>query len=117
MDHAHFRSESRAGHRHRRLRQLQIAVCIALVEGVVVGFFPGVTRWVVVALAVIAVLLYITLGRSARWQSLHDVLWVLAFSQALAVIVAVLAFFFSWIAFAVAAVLAIAVLVLLVIDR
>jgi hypothetical protein len=98
------------------LRQLQIAVCIALVEGVVVGFFPGLTRWAVVALAVVAVLLYITLGRSVRWQSLHDVLWVLAFSQALAVIVAVLAFF-SWVAFAVAAVLAIAVLVLLAIDR
>ena len=117
MDHAHVKSGSPAEHRHRRLRQLQIAVGIALVEGVVVGFFSGATRWIVVALAVIAVLLYITLGRSARWQSVHDILWILAFSQALAVIVAVLAFFFSWVAFAVAAVLAVAVLVLLVIDR
>ena len=117
MDHAHVQSESPAEHRHRRLRQLQIAVGIALVEGIAVGFFSGVTRWIVVALAVVAVLLYITLGRSARWQSVHDILWILAFSQALAIVVAVLAFFFSWIAYAVAALLAVVVLVLLIFER
>jgi hypothetical protein len=116
MDHAHGTSASRAEHRHRRLQRLRIAASIALVEGVVVGFLSAAARWVVVALAVVSVALYLTHGRKTR-GSTRDVLWIAAFSQTLAVIVAVLAFFFSWIAYALAAVLAVVVIVLLLVDR
>jgi hypothetical protein len=116
MDHAHVTGESRSEHRHRRLQRLRTAASIALVEGVVVGFFSGAARWVVLALAVVSVALYLTHGRKAD-GSTHDVLWITAFSQTLAVVIAVLAFFFSWIAYALAAVLAVVVVVLLLVDR
>ena len=96
---------------------MQVAVGIALVEGLVVGFFAGGARWAVVALAAASVALYVSHGRNARRQGAHDTLWILACSQVLAVIIVVLAFFFSWIAYAVAAALAVAVLVLLIVER
>lgn len=102
---------------HRRLRRWRVAVGIALVEGVVVALSPGVTRWTVIALAVAAVALYATVGRTTTRRQLHDALWIFAFSQALAVIVAVLSFFVSWIAYTLAALLAVVVLVLLAVDR
>ena len=102
---------------HRRLRRWRLAGGIALVEGVVVVLSSGVTRWTVIALAVAAVALYVTVGRSTTRQTLHDILWIFAFSQALAVIVVIVSFFISWIAYALAALLAAVVLVLLAVDR
>src|ERR1700675_4535676 len=92
---------------HRHLRRWRVAAGIALVEGVVVALSPGVTRWTVIALAVAAVALYATVGRTTTRQRLHDALWIFAFSQALAVIVAVVSFFVSWIAYTLAALLAV----------
>ena len=102
---------------HRRLRRWRLAAGVALVESVVVALSSGVTRWTVIALAVAAVALYVTVGRSTTRQTLHDVLWIFAFSQALAVVVAIVSFFISWIAYALAALLAVVVLVLLAVDR
>jgi hypothetical protein len=116
MEHAHVTSPSRDERRHRRLQRLRIAASIALVEGVVVGFVGGASRWAVVGIAVASVVLYLKNGRKAS-GSTHDVLWIAAFSQTLAVVIAVLAFFVSWIAYALAAVLAVVVIVLLLIDR
>ena len=102
---------------HRRPRRWSVVVGIALIEGVVVALSPGITRWTVIGLAALAFVLYLTVGRSRRRGAIHEILWMFAISQALAVIVAVLAFFFSWMAYALAALLALAVLVLLLFDR
>ena len=104
-------------HQHRSLHRWHFAIGIGAVEGLVVAFLSGAARWIPIALAVVAVILYVTLGRRTRSRTVHDILWVFAFSQALAVIVAVLAFFISWIAYVVAAVLALVVIVMLILDR
>ena len=104
-------------HRHRRRRRWRLAIGIGAVEGVVVAFLSGGARWIPIGLAIVAVVLYLREGRRGHSQTRHDVLWVFAFSQAFAVIVAVLAFFVSWVAYALAAVLALVVIVMLIVDR
>ena len=118
MDSTNAKMSTKAEKRpHGRLRRWRLAAGIALVEGVVVALSSGVTRWTVIALAVAAVALYATVGRSTSRQTLHEALWIFAFSQALAVVVAIASFFISWIAYALAALLAVVVLVLLAVDR
>ena len=102
---------------HPRRRRWRFAGGIALVEGVVVALSPDISRWTAIALAVAALVLYAAVGRKARSRTLHDILWIFACSQALAVVMAVLSFFFSWLAYLVAALIALVVLVLLVADR
>jgi hypothetical protein len=103
--------------RARRRRRWRIALAIAVVEDVAVAFSSGVSRFAVIVLAVAALALYANVGRRTRSRIGHDTMWVFAFSQSLAVIGAVLSFFFSWLAYAVAALLAVAGLVLLALDR
>jgi hypothetical protein len=103
--------------RRRRWRRWRLAMSIGLVEGVVAGLLSGAFRWTVVALAVAAIGLYGSAGRSARSRTVHDLLWIFALSQAVAVVVAALSFFFAWLAYAVAALLALVVVVLLLTDR
>ncbi len=98
-------------------RRWRVVLGIALVEGVIVGLSPDVSRWTVVALAAAAFALYVTVGRSTRWQTGHELVWIFACSQALAVVIAVLSFFFSWLAYVAAAVLAVAALALLAVRR
>ncbi|HVP75786.1 MAG TPA: hypothetical protein VMS63_07175 [Gaiellaceae bacterium] len=102
--------------KHRRRRLWRLAAGIALVEGVVVALSSDISRWTVAALAAAALVLYAT-GRSTRWQTGREILWVFAVSQTLAVVIAALAHFFSWLAYAAVALLALVVLVLLVLDR
>ncbi len=103
--------------RHRRWQRWRLAMGIGLTEGVIAGFLGGTSRWAVVVLAIASVALYASAGRSARSRTAHAVLWTFALSQVLAVVVAALSFFFAWLAYAVAALLALVVLVLLLVDR
>jgi len=109
-------AEKRARRRRHR-RRWQLAGAIAVVEGLVVAFSPHVTHWTVIGLAVVAVALYLTLGRRTHSHAAHEILWVFACSQTLALILAIVSLFVSWAAFALAALLALVVLVLLAIDR
>ncbi len=102
---------------HPRRRRWRIASGIAVVEGVVVALSSDISRWTVVALAVAAVALYVTAGRRTQSRTAHDILWVFACSQVLAVVIAVVSFFVSWIGYVLAAFLALVVLVLLAVDR
>ena len=104
-------------HGHRLRRRWHLAAAIAIVEGLVVAFSPAFSRWTVVALAVLAVLLYLTLRRRTHSKTAHEILWVFACSQTLALILAIVSFFVSWAAFALAALLALVMLVLLAVDR
>jgi hypothetical protein len=103
--------------KRRRRRPWRLAGGIAVVEGVVAALSSDMSRWAVAALAAAALVLYAAVGRRTRWQTGHEILWVFAVSQTLAVVIAALAHFFSWLAYAAAALLALVVLVMLVLDR
>jgi hypothetical protein len=70
-----------------------------------------------VALAAVAVALYVTVGRRLKPGIFRNVLWVFGFSQLLAVIATILSWILSWLAILLAVLFAIAALVFLLIDR
>ncbi len=99
-----------------RFHRTRIALWIAIFEGIVVLFSHDLTKWTVMAIAVIALLLYL-LGRNAKSNVLRQVLWIFAASQLLAFVFAMIAFTVKWalvLGLVVAAVLGI---VYLFIDR
>jgi hypothetical protein len=107
---------TRAG-RWLRGRRLRLALWIAVLEGIVVALAPGVSRWTVVVVAILAVSLYAAAGRRTRWDVGHQLSWILAASQALAVVVAILAWFVLWTALLLVVVFAVIALVILFTDR
>lgn len=112
IDHANTRSG-----RWLRERRLRIALWIAVAEGIVAALTPDVSRWTIVIVATLAIALYLFAGRSTRWDAGHQVSWILAASQALAVVVTILSFFLFWLALVAAAVFAAIALVILFADR
>jgi hypothetical protein len=100
-----------------RERRLRIALWIAVVEGLVVAVAPDVSRWTVVVVATLAITLYVAAGRTTRWDAGHQASWILAASQALAVVVTILSWFIIWTALLLVAVFAVIALVILFTDR
>ncbi len=100
-----------------RQRRIRIALWIAVVEGIIVALSPDISRWTVILLAIPALALYFWGSRHTRSPLMKDIFWVLAASQSLAIVVAVLAFFLKWFVLALAAVFAIVALYLLYNDR
>jgi hypothetical protein len=78
--------------RHRRKR---FALWIAAAEGVVVAVSPDLTKWTVVALAVLAAVVWM-LGRNAGSGVLRSILWIFVVSQLLATVLVLFAVFFKW---------------------
>ena len=76
--------------RFLRDNRLKIALVTALVEGILV-LLGEIDWWVVVLVAIVAVLLYVWRGRAARNQKLHELSWILAVSQLAVVLVPALA--------------------------
>jgi len=105
--------ETRSGRRLRRNR-LRIALVVAVVEGVLV-LVGQIDWWVVVLLAVAAVALYVTVGRSAQSEDLRQASWIFAVSQVAVVLVPALALVLT--AFAVVALVLLAVVALVVLLR
>jgi hypothetical protein len=105
---------SRLG-RWLRSRRWRIAFGIAALEAVVVAF-SHYTRWTVVGLWILAILLYLV-AREQRSTIARQGVWIFAASQSLAVAAVVFAFILSWLAFVAVAVFAVIALVLLVGDR
>jgi hypothetical protein len=97
-----------------RENRLRIALLVALVEGilVLVGEIPW---WSVVLVAILAVAIYITGGRSAGRQEVRELSWIFAVSQVAVVLVPALALVLT--AFAVVALVLIAVVALVVLLR
>jgi hypothetical protein len=104
---------SRLGRRLRESR-LRIALVLALVEGILV-LVGSIAWWSVVLVAILAVVLYVAAGRKAGRQEVREVSWIFAVSQLAVVLVPALALVLT--AFAVGALVLLAVVALVVLLR
>jgi hypothetical protein len=102
--------------RFLRENRLKIALVVALVEGVLV-LLGEIAWWVVVLLAIAAVVLYVSRGRKARDQKVREVSWIVAVSQLAVVLVPALALVLTALAIFTLVVLALVALVVLLRDR
>ena|SRR5437667_2427643 len=107
---------SRTG-RWLRTRRVRIALWIAVIEGIIVALSPSFSRWTVVAVAIPLLAAYVFWGRNARSDTLRQVAWIAGASQALAVVVVIMAFILSWLALILAAIFALVALLFLLVDR
>jgi hypothetical protein len=100
-----------------RDRRLRASLWIAVLEGIVVAVAPDISRWTIVIVAILAIALYAAAGRTTSWDAGHQLSWILAASQALAVVVAILSWFLLWTALLLVVVFAVIALVILFTDR
>jgi hypothetical protein len=100
-----------------RARRIRLTLWIAVVEGILVAFLHDVSRWTVIALAIPVLALYVFWGRSARSDTVRQILWIGGASQALAVVVVILAFLLDWLALLLAGIFAAIALLFLFSDR
>lgn len=107
---------TRAG-RWLRERRLRIALWIAVLEGIVVAVSRDVSRWTVIIVAVLAIALYAAAGRTTKWDTGRQLSWILAASQAFAVVVTILSFVLLWAALLAVVVFAGIALLILFTDR
>jgi cytochrome b561 len=114
--HAIEHSASRSG-RWLRERRTRIALSVAAVEAIVVAVFHDVSRWTVIGLAILAVVLYWFSGRESSSYSYRQLTWIFAASQLLAVIAAILAFIVFWTAIVAVVVFALIALFFVFADR
>jgi hypothetical protein len=75
-----------------RERRLRLALWIAVIEGIVVAVRGDISRWTVVVIAALVLLVYMSLRDRMRWDAGRQVLWIVAASQVLALLVVILAF-------------------------
>ena len=107
------------GHVHRSwlwTNRVKIALGIAIFEGLLVAFEKDFSRITVIVIAVPIILFYLLAGRSVDSQLGREISWVLAASQALAVVAVILAFILGWLALLLAGVFAVVALYLLFHD-
>jgi hypothetical protein len=107
---------SRTG-RWLRERRTRFAFWIAGVEAVAVALLHSASRWTVIGLAVLAVVVYAYAGRSSQSDTVRQVSWIFAASQLLAVIAAILAIMLFWTAIVIAAIFACVALFFVFSDR
>ena len=105
-----------AGGRWLRSRRLAIAASIALMEAalVVAHVIP---RWPALLVAVSVIALYLTYGRHSRSDTVRQVSWIAAASQALVALVPVLVIVVGTLALIAVALLAVVALIVLLGDR
>jgi hypothetical protein len=109
--------ESTRTGRWLRARRIRIMLWIAVLEGIVVALSHDFTKWTVIGIAIPVLALYVVWGRNARNDTVRQVSWIAGASQALAVVVVLLAFLLSWLALVLAAVFAAIALLFLFSDR
>ena len=107
---------TRAG-RWLRARRVRIALWIAGIEGIIVALAHDVSRWTVVAIAIPLLALYVVWARNSRSDTIRQLGWIAGASQALAVVVVIMAFILSWLALLMAAIFAAVALLFLFSDR
>jgi hypothetical protein len=100
-----------------RARRIRITLWIAVIEGIIVALLHDISRWTVIALAIPILALYLFWGRSAKSDTVRQVLWIGGASQALAVVVVILAFLLDWLALVLAGIFAAVALLFLLSDR
>jgi hypothetical protein len=107
---------TRAG-RWLRARRIRIALWLAVIEGIIVALAHDFSRWTVVAIAVPVLALYLFWGRTARSDTVRQISWIGGASQALAVVVVIMAFILNWLALILAGIFAAVALLFLLGDR
>jgi uncharacterized membrane protein YbhN (UPF0104 family) len=107
---------SRTG-RWLRTRRVRFALWIAAIEAIIVAVAHDVSRWTVIALAIVAVALYVVAGRESRSDTFRQLSWIFAASQLLAVLAAILAFIVFWTAIIAVVVFAAVALFFVFTDR
>src|SRR5919199_3714065 len=99
-----------------RERRLRFALWIAVLEGIIVAIRGDISRWTVVIIAALVLLLYMSLRERVRWDAGRQVLWIVAASQVLALLVVILAFVVGLIALVLVGLFAIVALAYLFTD-
>ena len=113
--HAIEHDSTRAG-RWLAAHRLRASLWIAAIEALIVLFSHDVTKWTVIALAVVSVLAWLG-GRESRSDVVRQVLWIFAASQLLAVIAVILGWIVKWAVIIAVVVFAVLGLVYLLRDR
>jgi cytochrome b561 len=114
--HAIEHGTSRTG-RWLRARRTRIALVIAAVEALLVAIFHDVSQFTVIALAIVATILYWYVGRSSRSDTFRQISWIGAVSQLAAVLAAIVAFLVFWTAIVLVVVFALVALFFVFTDR
>jgi voltage-gated potassium channel Kch len=100
-----------------RARRVRLALWIAVLEGIIVAFRGDVSRWTVIAIAIPLLAIYVFWGRNAKSHTARQITWIAGASQALAVVVVILAFLLNWLALLLAGVFAAIAVLYLLSDR
>jgi len=100
-----------------RARRNRIALSIAAVEAILVAIFHDLTSFTVIALAILATVVYWAWGRRTRSDTARQASWIFAASQLLAVVAAILAFIVVWTAIVAVCVFALIALFFVFTDR
>lgn len=95
----------------------KIALGIAFVEGIIVWVGHDLSRWTVFGIAIPLILLWFVWGRNSSRRLIREITWVGAASQALALVLVILAVILSWLALLLAVILAVLALLFLFADR
>jgi FtsH-binding integral membrane protein len=115
-EHPAIEAHSSRVSRWLRERRLRLSLWIAVLEGIVVAVRGDISRWTVLVIAALVLLLYMSLRDRVRWDAGRQVLWIVAASQALALLVVVLAFVIGVIALVLVGLFAVVALVYLFSD-
>jgi hypothetical protein len=107
---------SRVG-RWLRARRFRIALWIAVIEAVIAWFTSDFSKWTIILLAAIFVPIYMYWGRERRSDTLRQILWIAAASQALAILAVIAAFIALGLVLIMAAIFAAVALVLIFADH
>jgi hypothetical protein len=99
-------------HQHR----IKISLWIAAIEGVLT-LLGAWSHWLVYGLAVVAIALFVGIGRNASHHLAYELSWIFAVSQCAAVLVPVVWFIAKWAAITAIVVIAVAALVYLFMER
>jgi hypothetical protein len=99
-----------------RERRLRLALWVAVIEGLLVALTPDLTKWTVLVIGAILLAFYIVAGRNIRWDVGRQLSWIAAASQALAILVVILAFVLKLVAIVAVVAFAIIALVYLFSD-
>jgi hypothetical protein len=91
-EHPVIDAHSSRASRWLRERRLKLALWIAVLEGIVVAIRGDISRWTVVVIAALVLMLYVATRERIRWDAGRQVIWIVAASQLLALLVVVLAF-------------------------
>jgi len=115
-EHPVIEAHSSRASRWLRERRLRLALWIAVLEGIVVAVRGDISRWTVVVIAALVLLLYMSLRERINWDAGRQILWIVAASQVMALLVVILAFVVGVIALVLVGLFAIVALVYLFSD-